>query len=43
MSHVAAEVCAQRLAAGRDDDYRLAAAIAVAIERIERLSTGRQV
>jgi len=42
MSHAAAEACTQRLAAGRGDGYRLAAATAAAIAR-ERPSTGRQV
>jgi len=37
MSHAAAEACTQRLAAGRGDGYRLAAATE------ERPSTGRQV
>jgi len=47
MSHLAAEACTQRLAAGRGDGYPLAAATAAAIARspvhIERPSTGRQV
>ena len=47
MSHAAAEAYTQRLAAGRGDGYRLAAATAAAIARspvhIERPSTGRQI
>jgi len=33
MSHAAAEACTQRLAAGRGDGYRLAAAMVAAIAR----------
>ena len=44
MSHLSAEACTQRLAAGRGDGYRLAAATAAAIARspvhIEWPSTG---
>jgi len=47
MSHLSAEACTQRLAAGRGDGYPIAAATAAAIARspvhIERPSTGRQV
>jgi len=47
MSHLSAEACTQRLAAGRGDGYRLAAATAGAIAgspvHIERPSTGRHV
>jgi len=36
MSHLSAEACTQRLAAGRGDEYPIAAATAAAIARYRR-------